>query len=148
MGISVYPVAGVIFDASGNLYGTTPYGLNDNGMIYKLIPDLDGTWSVNTLHRFINTQGGANPFAGVVLDSAGNLYGAAQKGGAYGYGTVFKLTPASKSGWSETVLHAFTNSSGGGSPYASLIFDSAGNLYGTTLGDGISMFGSVFEITP
>jgi uncharacterized repeat protein (TIGR03803 family) len=142
------PLAGVTFDASGNLYGTNSEGHPGNGTIYELTHNPDGTWSARTLHRLENPKAGAYPIAGVILDSSGNLYGAAYMGGAYGYGTVFKLTPNSKGAWPETVLHAFRNTSGGGGPHSNLILDRAGNLYGTTTGDLFNTFGAVFEITP
>ena len=85
--------------------------------------------------------------AGLTFDSAGNLYGNTNGGGAYGYGVVFKLTPTSTGGWTYRVLHAFKDAPGA-HPQGDLIVDGAGNLYGTTGGDGSRTFGSVFEITP
>ena len=82
------------------------------------------------LHSFNKTDG-ANPYASLISDHAGNLYGTTYAGGAYGYGTAFELRPKSGGGWTEKVLHSF-NTTDGANPYASLTFDSAGNLYGTT----------------
>ena len=72
------------------------------------------------------------PVAGLILDASGNLYGTTSEGGAYVYGTVFELTPKAGGGWTEKVLHSFGGTGDGISPYAGLIFDAAGNLYGTT----------------
>ena len=83
----------------------------------------------------------------MIFDAAGNLYGTTSAGGAHGYGNVFKLTPNADGSWKETVLHTFHDTPGA-YPYGGLIFDGAGNLYGTTRGDGSKTFGSVFEITP
>jgi len=99
------------------------------------------------LHQFTGGKDGADSRASLIFDAAGNLYGTTLYGGAGSYGVVFKLAPNSKGGWTETVLHQFADYPGA-YPYAGLIFDAAGNLYGTTQGDGSTTFGSVFEITP
>jgi uncharacterized repeat protein (TIGR03803 family) len=83
----------------------------------------------------------------LIFDQAGNLYSTTVHGGAYGWGTLFKLTPNSKGGWNDAVLHTFADHPGA-EPFAPLISDPAGNLYGTTEGNGTTTFGSVFEITP
>ena len=85
---------------------------------------------------------GANPYAGLVRDAAGNLYGTTFEGGAYGYGTVFKVDPTG----SEIVLHSFTGGNDGGAPYGGLIRDKAGNLYGATYSGGASNLGTVFKV--
>jgi len=85
---------------------------------------------------------GANPYAGLVRDAAGNLYGTTFDGGAYGYGTVFKVDPTDQ----ETVLHSFTGGNDGGAPYGGLVRDKAGNLYGTTYQGGGSGVGTVFKM--
>src|SRR5207247_901881 len=96
--------------------------------------------TLTVLHSF-NSSDGANPYAGLVQDSAGNLYGTTQQGGASGYGTVYKLAPSGDF----TVLHSF-DFSDGAYPYAGLVQDSAGNLYGTTYSGGASGGGVVFAI--
>jgi uncharacterized repeat protein (TIGR03803 family) len=88
------------------------------------------------LHKFTGKDG-ANPFAALILDTAGNLYGTTAFGGAKGVGTVFKLAPNLDRTWSESVLHSFTGGSDGSGPNAGLIADSDGNLYGTTTEGGI-----------
>ena len=118
--------------------------------MFKLAPD--GTETI--LHFFTGKHGdGGNPIAGLVADSAGNLYGTTYYGGgscaleqAYGCGTVFKLAPDG----TETILYSFSRKNGanGAFPAASLIFDGAGNLYGTASGGGQYGYGTVFEVTP
>ncbi len=139
-----YPAAGVIFDQSGNLYGTTYYGgAHGYGAVYQLTPSGSG-WTENVLYSFQNGSDGADVAAGLVFDSAGNLYGAATTGGSGGGGTVFELTP-SGGHWTLSVLYSFT---GSGGPASSLIMDTSGNLYGTTVEDGTHGAGNVFKLTP
>jgi len=148
------PMSNLIFDAAGNLYGTTVYGgTHGDGTVFKLTPKQEGAWKESVLYSFCslsNCDDGASPNAGVIFDAAGNLYGTTTVGGGdthgyNGFGTVFKLTPNSNGRWTETVLHRFYDHPGA-NPYAGLIFDAAGNLYGTTRGDGFTTFGTVFEI--
>jgi uncharacterized repeat protein (TIGR03803 family) len=85
------------------------------------------------LHTFMGvTQRGAAPQGSLVADAAGNLYGTTLRGGAYGYGTVFEVTPGSDGKWKESVLYSFQNGNDGASPNPGLVFDAAGNLYGTS----------------
>jgi uncharacterized repeat protein (TIGR03803 family) len=163
-GDGAFPSAALVFDQLGDLYGTASEGGNLNqcvgmgcGTVFQLMPNPDGSWKEKVLHRFTGGLDGGNPFAGLIEDQAGNLYGTTVWGGDLGYcivsgepggcGVAFKLAPNSNGPWSETVLHRFVDNQGG-HPAAGLIFDGAGNLYGTTEGDGITTFGSVFEITP
>ncbi len=108
------PQAGVIFDSSGSLYGTTysggDYGL---GTVFKVAPNGDGTWTDTVLHSFGSGSDGTYPWSGVVFDSAGNLYSTTWYGGAYGIGTVFQLAPNSDGSWTETTLYSFTGGSDG-----------------------------------
>ena len=100
-----------------------------------------------TLYKFKGGSDGNMPQASLIFDQAGNLYATTLYGGAQNFGTVFQLTPNQNGGWTEHVLHAFLDKPGA-YPHASLILDKAGNLYGTTSGDGKTTLGSVFEITP
>jgi uncharacterized repeat protein (TIGR03803 family) len=151
------PNANLIFDAAGNLYGTAfgaPYGGNgygSNGTVVQLKLGAGGKWSEKVLYSFCAVKGcadGKAPNAGVISDAAGNLYGTTASGGAYGGGTVFRVTPHAGGKWTETVLHSF-NGTDGRDPLGSLIFDAGGNLYGTTyLGGANTDNGTVFELTP
>ncbi len=150
------PWAGVIFDHAGNMYGTTPTGgtvscpnsSNGCGVVYKLIPS-GASWTAVVLYSFTGQSDGSVPYAGLVMDSAGNLYGATYYGEAYeGYGAIFELIN-SGGNWSERTLYNFTGGSDGGNPYSSLIFDSAGNLFGgTSESNGNSLTGVAFELSP
>src|SRR5580704_3816247 len=137
------PYAGLIFDAQGNLYGTTNKGgASGAGVVFKL-----GKYGKETvLYSFTGGADGANPYAGLIFDAQGNLYGTTNKGGASGAGVVFKLG-LGKNG-KETVLYSFTGGADGANPYAGLIFDAQGNLYGTTRKGGASDAGTVFKLTP
>ncbi len=100
------------------------------------------------VYSFGNGTDGTIPEGSLIFDSAGNLYGTTSEGGIRGLGTVFKLSPRQSSGYTETVLHSFGNGNDGYRPENSLIFDSAGNLYGTTETGGLRGWGTVFEMSP
>jgi uncharacterized repeat protein (TIGR03803 family) len=141
--------AGLIFDPAGNLYSTTLWGgAYGGGVVYQLTPNSDGTWTEKVLYSFTGGQDGSRPQPGVIRDSAGNLYGVTIFGGAYGWGTVFKLAPNQDGTWTQSTLYAFKGRNDGGNPWASLTFDGAGNLYGTTNGAGAYGCGVVFKLTP
>ncbi len=145
----VQPIASVVFDNAGNLYGTTcgggAYGL---GTVYELTPSGYG-WVESVLYAFTGGSDGTSPWGGVIVDQSGNLYGTTNSGGMGRGGTVFELSP-SAGGWVLTTLHSFSYN--GSSPwpgsYASLAIDQAGNLYGTTSLDGTNFAGNVFKLTP
>ena len=115
------------------------------GTIFELTPS-NGGWTESLPYIFTGGYDGSNPEAGLTLDAAGNLYGTADSNGANYDGTVFELT-RSGSGWTENTLFSFAGGNRGAYPAAGLIFDPAGNLYGTTQfgGDGD---GTVFEMSP
>lgn len=113
------------------------------------------------LHNFTGGRDGNEPSAPLTFDASGNIYGTTYSGGdltacsGVGCGVVFKLSPTSTGGWTETVLHAFAGTFSGGNPQSGLIFDSAGNLYGTTFGGGLtksgcqhSSCGVVYKLSP
>jgi uncharacterized repeat protein (TIGR03803 family) len=133
------PAAGVIIDPAGNLYGAAQSGgAYNGGAAYELTPS-SPTWTFTDLH---DNMGGSD--GGLMRDSAGNLYGTTLTGGDNGGGTVYELSP-SNGGWTFTTLYNF---SGNGGSFAVLIMDAAGNLYGTTIGDGAYGQGNVFKLTP
>src|SRR5271167_2135923 len=147
-----YPYASLIFDAAGNLYGTTSFGgAYGYGTVFELTPTAGGGWTETVLHSFGNGTDGAEPYASLIFDAAGNLYGTTQYGGIYHVGTAFELTPTAGGGWTATVLYNFGSRSGSGTDGywpSSLILDAAGNLYGTTQSGGTHGVGMVFELTP
>jgi uncharacterized repeat protein (TIGR03803 family) len=127
------PIGNVIFDRSGNLYGVTNGDSQPSG-VFELPPAGCGQGAVTPLFDFVPGEG-AYLASGLVMDAAGNLYGAAPLGGAYGYGSVYKLTPISD-GWSYSSLHDFTGGSDGSSPQGPLVLDSFGNLFGSAAAGG------------
>ncbi len=143
------PLAGVIFDADGNLYGTTEFGTAGGGTAFEIIPGSGRNWKEQILHYFTGGNDGKYPYAGLIFDGAGNLYGTTLQGGGCGgaCGTVYKLTPNVNGHWKETVLHNFSNVKNGADPAAGLVSDAAGNLYGTASGGGLG-YGAVFKLTP
>lgn len=129
-------------DSAGNLYGTileggVQKGIYGSGVVYKLDPSGKET----VLYSFTGGADGGSPAAGVIRDPTGNLYGTGTQGGAFNEGIVFKVDTTGK----ETVLYSFTGRSDGGSSFAPLIRDAAGNLYGTTQGGGTG-YGVVFKL--
>lgn len=158
----VAPSGGPLFDASGNIFGVTAAGgifcqANGGcGTVFELSPSAAG-WTESILYNFCSTgiscPDGANPEAGLIKDSAGNLYGTTSGGGTDGVGTVFQLSPPTQNGgsWTETVLWNFAehDSQNGNLPgYGRLNMDAAGNLYGTTYSGGAQNVGTVFELSP
>ncbi|MGA8735846.1 MAG: choice-of-anchor tandem repeat GloVer-containing protein [Terriglobales bacterium] len=173
------PAGGVVFDQAGNLYTATTNGGSSTchsvaqcGTVVQLAPPLKqgGRWTETVLYVFKgNTSNdGATPAGGVLLDSAGNLYGTTAYGGTgnctvlgglMGCGTVFKLSPPNHKGgaWTETVLYSFQGGKDGDFPSGDLVFDAAGNLYGATLFGGgkgttcnaiYGFCGTAFELSP
>jgi uncharacterized repeat protein (TIGR03803 family) len=132
---------GVIFNGVGNLYGTTKYGgIYDYGTVFELTPSAGG-WTENVLRSFDGSDG-FEPWAGVVIDQIGNLYGTSPDGEL-----VYELSYTSGQ-WTEVILHHFTRRHDGGGPFAGLILDATGNLYGTTEGGGTYNAGIVYELKP
>jgi uncharacterized repeat protein (TIGR03803 family) len=156
------PLAGLIFDQRGNLYGTTSGESNIGaGTVFELIPRQNGTWTHSVLYAF---DAYSSTQTSLIFDAAGNLYGTGLGGpgvgcGGYGCGFVFELIPGPNGGWTYNTLYVFEGGPDGASPMAGLVFDPAGNLYGTTftggtpptdcnLGRFYSGCGTVFELSP
>lgn len=149
------PHAGLIFDANGNLYGTTTYGgANfDGGTVFELSPPPapGGNWTETVLWNFGNPGDGRYPEGKVALDLLGNLYGTTSDGGN-GAGIVFELTRG-QNGWTETTLYGFCPTHpchDGAVPMAGVSFDKVGNIYGTTEQGGYNGYswGVVYELSP
>lgn len=138
------PRAGVVRDRTGNLYGTTEMGgAFHRGVVFKL----DWRNNQSVLHSFAGAPGdGANPWSPVIRDARGNIYGTTYVGGQHDLGTVFKLDPTGN----ETVLHHFKGitEGDGGAPFAGVLRDRAGNLYGTALEGGSRGWGVIFKLDP
>ncbi|HTA24458.1 MAG TPA: choice-of-anchor tandem repeat GloVer-containing protein [Terriglobales bacterium] len=150
----------LLFDGSGNLYGTTQAGgANNLGTVFELTQSR-GIWTANTLYSFGGyPTDGTNPVAALIFDSAGNLYGTTLKGGTFGAGTVFELSSDGLGGWVESLLYEFEGKPDGASPESPVAFDASGNLFGTTSGGGsseeqycfLNQFGgcgTLYELTP
>jgi uncharacterized repeat protein (TIGR03803 family) len=142
------PGSGLTIDKAGNLYGMTPTGGADGlGTIYKLSPQAGSSWGLRVLHTFTGGSDGGSGSAGrLLLDVMGNLYGVATTGGANGAGTAFELQ-LTANGFAFKTLYAFKGQPDAGFPYGGLIFDKAGNLYGTTYYDGANDLGSVYKLS-
>jgi uncharacterized repeat protein (TIGR03803 family) len=153
-----YPAGALALDAAGNLYGTTVAGGGDQqfcsgsnpgcGTVFMLT-NSNGKWKERVLHHFQignHTSDGSAPNGGLIFDTAGNLYGTTSSGGGatkqcssgagQGCGIVFELSPTSGGSWTESVLHRFQTNRGGAGPYGGVVFDDAGNLYGTDAAAG------------
>jgi uncharacterized repeat protein (TIGR03803 family) len=150
-----YPEAGLTMDRAGNFYGTTSEGgPADAGVVFRL--SRVGSGRVLTpLYSFGGGADGAYPYGGVVIGPDGGLYGTTSHGGQHGQGTVYRLRPSPVPchtvicPWEETVLYSFTGGDDGANPgWGNLVFDRAGNLYGTTVYGGFGGSGVVFELTP
>jgi len=165
------PYGAPILDGAGNIYGTTMAGGNGSGIIYKVSPLGNGKYQETVLHTFgaFGTNDGTQPFSTLAFDKAGNLYGTTNQGGGganntfciNGCGTVFKLSPNSDGTWTESVIHSFPGTAGnldGQNPHGGVVFDRAGNLWGTAQNGGnmeaclpfidVTGCGVVFELTP
>ena len=137
----------LIWDQQGNMYGTTMGGGTSGlGAVYELTPSGNG-YTESVLYSFSGGFDGEDPSSGLVFDNKDNLYGTTAFGGG-GAGTIYELTYVPGIGWTEHVLYSFQNGNDGRYPGGGLIFDSAGNLYGTTSDGGSGGAGTVFELSP
>ena len=147
------PAGGVAFDQAGNMFGAAYGGglgcQDDNegdGGVFELTPS-SGGWNYQVLYQFSGNPDGCYPSGSVLVDRAGNIFGSNYECGANGDGAVYEVSP-SGAGWSESILYSFRSGTDGYYPFAGLISDSAGNLYGTTAYGGLNGWGEVFELSP
>jgi uncharacterized repeat protein (TIGR03803 family) len=135
------PVAGLVLDQEGNLYGTSSKGgASGNGTVFRIRP----SGEEKVLYSFQGGSDGSLPSAALILDPKRNLFGTTNLGGASGYGTVFRISPSGE----EKVLYSFIGGADGAHPTAALVRDARGNLYGTTFAGGASGLGTVFKVIP
>jgi len=139
------PLSELVFDTTGNLYGTTYMGGLGFGTVYELQPSGSG-WIKTTLYNFQGSTDGRSPIGGLIIDQSGNPFGTTPLGGAGGGGTIYELSPT-RGGWAFTTIYAFTGNFFEG-PTDSLSMDADGNLYGATFSDGHLGRGSVFKLAP
>ena len=142
------PGSPVAIDQHGAIYGTTPTGgAKGNGVVYEIKPAANGNWSFAVIHAFTGGLDGLGGSASrLLIDSVGNLYGVNTVGGAHGFGNVYELSARSGK-WTLTTLYSFEDQPDGASPYGGVIFDNAGNLYGTTYYAGANDVGTVYKLT-
>lgn len=143
-----YPQSAVVLDSAGNVYGTTPEGGPANGgIVYELVVGSTGQYTERILHSFANPLNQvANSSQPLIFDSVGDLYGVSMVGGKNNFGLAFELTPQTGGSWKYKVLWSFGGVSGN-YPRSNLLFDSAGNLYGTA-NSGDNGFGTLYELSP
>ena len=140
------PSGNVVADSVGNLFGTTySGGANNKGVVFELAKG-SGGYTLSTIATF-NGSNGAAPYAGLLADSAGNLFGTTYSGGSGGLGTVFELVKGSEGYTLSTIATFDGTGTNGANPYASLVADSAGNLFGVAVNAGAGGYGTVFQIT-
>ena len=142
-----YPIGGVTFDSTGNLYGTSEQGGSGGpGIVYELKPS-GSKWTENILWNFTGNADGGNPYNGVTLDSAGKIFGTDIAGGMNNSGAVFELSRSGNT-WTETTVHDFYVSQDGVTPLAGLIVEKSGKLIGATVAGGTRNGGTVYSLTP
>jgi uncharacterized repeat protein (TIGR03803 family) len=148
--------SGLVFDASGNLYGNASYGgAHGYGIVYQLTPS-SPSWTEHIVHAFTGGNDGQYGYGNLAIDSTGNIYGTAIDGGAHGYGLVFEFEPQSGGTWKEVALHDFTGGADGANASGGVALDASGNVYGTTTNGGNTSLctslargcGVIFKLTP
>jgi uncharacterized repeat protein (TIGR03803 family) len=154
-----YPDSNLTADAAGNFYGTTQIGgVFGAGTVFELSPIPNGKWRFTLLYTFTGGTDGGNPLGSLVFDATGNAYSTVSSGGANGFGAVFELTPPAHpnrgKAWTEKVLYSFQAGSDGALPFGNVVFDAAGNIFGTTSIGGHSHVGclagcgTIYELSP
>jgi uncharacterized repeat protein (TIGR03803 family) len=141
------PRSNLIFDAEGNLYGSTISSGREAckcGTVFRLSPQAGGGWNYEVLYQFKGEEDGGYPTGKLVFDKTGKLYGAM----AWGDGGVFQLTQQPGGSWAEIAIYAFTGEPDGSNPYSGMTIDNSGNLYGTTQSGGANGIGCVYMVSP
>jgi uncharacterized repeat protein (TIGR03803 family) len=140
--------AGRMILRKGRLYGAATTGGNyGSGVVFELTPAGVGGWHFKTIYSFHGQPDGSFPYGALLFDHLGNIYGTTYYGGDNGIGAVYKLSPRPVGEWDENVIYSFQEGSDGNSPISNLVFDSAGNLYGTTSEGGLGS-GTIFKLSP
>jgi uncharacterized repeat protein (TIGR03803 family) len=139
-----YPVGTLVFDGAGNLYGATRDINEGNGEVFQLSPQTGGGWTEHVIYTLPGSSSSTHPTSGLAIDASGNLFGATDGGS---HGAIFELSPSNGT-WTGTQLYEFTGGNDGGTPEATVTFDGAGNLFGTTITGGANSHGTVFELSP
>ncbi len=145
------PVGALVFDSSGNIYGTAWLGgAPDGGIVFQMTPSTGGTWTEAILHTFGGAPDGFRPFSGLTFDQAGNLYGTTEGGGApCNCGTVFEMSPAADGSWTESIVYDFEPTAKDGRfPVGNVIFGPGSLLYGATNYGGPAGAGTVYQVKP
>ena len=140
--------AGRMILRDGRLYGAaTTGGSSGSGVVFELTPRALGGWDFRTIYTFQGQPDGIFPYGALLFDDSGNIYGTTYYGGANGIGAVYKLSPQPVGEWTEEVIYSFQQGTDGNSPISNLVFDKAGNLYGTTSEGGLGR-GVIFKLAP
>jgi len=140
--------AGQMLLRGGKLYGVaTAGGIYGNGVAFELTPTQSGEWNFKAIYSFKGQPDAGFPYGALLFDGSGNLYGTTYYDGVYDLGAVYKLSPQVSGEWNEQVLYSFKGGRDGQNPISNLVFDTAGNLYGTT-SEGGAGSGVIFKLTP
>jgi uncharacterized repeat protein (TIGR03803 family) len=140
--------AGRMILRHGRLYGAaTTGGIYGSGVVFELKPRGVGEGDFRTIYSFQGQPDGSFPYGALLFDASGKVYGTTYYGGANGIGAVYELSRRPTGEWKERVIYSFQEGTDGNSPISNLVFDKAGNLYGTTSEGGLGS-GTIFELTP
>jgi len=137
----------LLLDDAGNLFGVaTVGGAHGKGTAFELTQAPGGNWKLTTLYAFKGQPDAGFPYGGLIFDASGNLYGTTYYDGANGLGSVYQLARNPAGGWKERVLYSFAGGNDGSFSISTLVFDRAGNLYGTTSEGGYPGLGTIFKL--
>jgi uncharacterized repeat protein (TIGR03803 family) len=140
--------AGRMILRHGRLFGAaTTGGMYGSGIIFELTPTDVGEWDLRPVYSFRGQPDGSFPYGAILFDGSGNVYGTTYYGGTNGIGAVYKLSTRPTGEWGEEIIYSFQDGTDGNSPISNLVFDAAGNLYGTT-SEGGAGSGVIFKLSP